>query len=207
MLRESPGKPAEILVVSGLPRSGTSLMMRMLQAGGVELVTDGVRAPDADNPGGYFELERVRSLAHDSAWLGAAQGKALKVISALLRHLPVEHRYRVLLLRRDLDEVLASQAQMLERRGVPRDPAEDVTLRADFAAHLAATQRWLHRSAAFEVHEVSYAGLIDAPGAELERVASFLGRDLDLDAMRACVDPALYRARAAGRSVSPDPSC
>ena len=207
MLHESSGKPAEILVVSGLPRSGTSLMMRLLQAGGVELVTDGVRGPDVDNPGGYFELERVRFLAHDSAWLFAARGKAIKVISALLRHLPADHRYRVLLLRRDLDEVLASQAQMLERRGVPRDPAEDLTLRADFAAHLAATQRLLHSSDAFDAHEVSYAGLLESPAAELERVATFLCRDLDLSAMRACIDPALYRARAPGSTVSRDPSC
>ena len=159
------------------------------------------------DPDGFCELERVLSLTRDSAWLVTAQSRAIMVISALLHHLPAGHRYQVLLLRRDLYEVLASQAQMLERRGVPRDPAEDVTLRADFAAHLAATQRWLHSADAFEVHEVSYAGLIDSPAAELERVASFLRRDLDLSAMRACIDPALYRARAAGRSVCSDPSC
>lgn len=189
--------PTEIIVVSGLPRSGTSLMMNMLGAGGIELVTDGVRQPDVDNPRGYFELERVKSLAADTAWLSSARGKAVKVISALLQHLPSAHRYKVLFMRRDLDEVLESQARMLEHRGVPRAPSGDAALRADFVAHLEATARLLRGSDAFDVLDVSYAELLDAPVAEVARVASFLGSGVDRAAMRACVDPALHRIRRA----------
>jgi hypothetical protein len=191
------GRVEDIVVVSGLPRSGTSLMMNMLRAGGVELLTDGVRAPDVDNPTGYFELERVRSLAKDCDWLDLARGKALKVISALLRHLPATHAYKVLFLQRDLDEVLASQALMLEHRGIPRDPRGDGALRAEFAAHLLATERLLRETPAFDALDVSHAALFESPTAELERIARFLGRGLDVAAMRACIDPALYRSRRA----------
>ena len=106
-----------ITVVSGLPRSGTSLMMQMLEAGGMETVTDGQRAPDADNPKGYYELERVKRLKEDHAWLAEAEGKALKVVSMLLYDLPADFRYRVLFMERDLDEILSSQRTMLARRG------------------------------------------------------------------------------------------
>jgi len=187
-------RPTEIIVVSGLPRSGTSLMMNMLRAGGLEIMTDGVRQPDVDNPLGYFELERVKSLATDSAWLGSARGKAIKVISALLQHLPKAHQYKVVFMRRDLDEILESQARMLEHRGRPRDPSE-ARLRMDFTAHLAAIGGLLRGDAAFEVHDVSYLHLVESPEAETARVASLLGRDLDRVAMRRCIDPALYRVR------------
>lgn len=186
---------AEIIVVSGLPRSGTSLTMGMLRAGGMELVTDGVRAADVDNPRGYFELERVRALATDSAWLEAARGKAVKVISALLGHLPRTHRYKVLFMRRDLDEVLESQARMLEHRGVARDPAGDPPLRVELALHLAAIDRMLREEPAFEVHDVSYRELLGAPEPTIAAIVRFLGAQLDVPAMRACIDPALYRVR------------
>lgn len=178
----------DIIVVSGLPRSGTSLMMNMLGAGGIELLTDGVRRPDVDNPSGYFELERVKSLARDATWLESARGKAIKVITVLLRHLPRAYRYKVLFMRRELDEVLASQARMLEHRGMPRSPDGDAALRAEFAAHLAATARLLRDDAAFEAHDVSYARLLAAPSVELEGVVRFLGAELDVAAMRACID-------------------
>lgn len=176
-----------IIVVSGLPRSGTSLMMRMLEAGGIELVTDGVRQADVDNPSGYFELERVKSLARDGAWLGEASGKAIKVISALLKHLPRAHHYKVLFMRRDLDEVLASQARMLEHRGTARDPEGDDALRREFTAHLAATESLLRDDAAFELLDVRYAALLDTPDVELARITAFLDADLDRAAMRACI--------------------
>lgn len=185
---KAPMSRTDIIVVSGLPRSGTSLMMNMLDAGGVELLIDGVRRADVDNPAGYFELERVKSLATDTAWLGAAQGKAIKVISALLRHLPRTFKYKVLFMRRDLDEVLASQARMLEHSGTPSSRSGDAALRAAFVAHLAVTERLLREDSAFDVHDVSYATLLDAPDAELERVLRFLGVDLDRAAMLTRID-------------------
>ena len=163
-------------------------MMNMLRAGGIEILTDGVRQADVDNPAGYFELERVKSLARDVTWLDSARGKGIKVISALLRHLPTNHRYKVLFMRRDLDEVLASQARMLEHRGMQRSPDGDAALRVEFAAHLALTDKLLREDAAFAAHDVSYARLLEAPGVELQGVARFLGRELDIVAMRACVD-------------------
>ena len=169
-------------------------MMSLLGAGGIELLTDGVRQADADNPRGYFELERVKSLATENAWLGSARGKAIKVISALLEHLPREHRYKVVFMQRDLGEVLESQARMLERRGVI-GAARDAGLEAEFAAHLSATESSLRSDPAFDVHPVSYAALLGAPATEIARVARFVGGELDEVAMRQCVDPALYRSR------------
>ena len=106
-----------VTVVSGLPRSGTSLMMQMLAAGGVELLIDQIRRADADNPRGYFELEAVKRTRQDASWLDDAAGKAVKVIHLLLRDLPDDREYRVVMMSRDLDEVLASQQAMLARSG------------------------------------------------------------------------------------------
>lgn len=135
-----------VIVVSGLPRSGTSLMMRMLAAGGVPLLTDGQRTADEDNPYGYFEYEPVKALQRDATWLPQARGKAIKIISQLLPTLPPDVPYRVLFMRRELREVLASQRQMLVRRGKPSDADSDAELAALFAAHLQQVQQcWRSR--------------------------------------------------------------
>ena len=107
-----------IIVVSGLPRSGTSMMMRMLEAGGIEIMTDDQRAADVDHPRGYFELERVKELdkGGDKSWLDGARGKAIKIISFLLRELPPDYHCKVIFMRRGIDEIIASQNKMLERR-------------------------------------------------------------------------------------------
>src|SRR5438045_2458230 len=97
---------SEIIIVSGLPRSGTSLMMQMLENGGVDVVTDNVRTADADNPRGYYEFEPVKKIKQDTSWLPATRGKAFKMVSQLLYHLPPSERYRVLFMERDLDEML-----------------------------------------------------------------------------------------------------
>src|SRR5262249_30630691 len=103
----------DIIIVSGLPRSGTSLMMQMLDGGGVPVLTDNIRAADTDNPRGYYEFEPVKATKRDATWLPAARGKAVKMVSQLLYHLPPGETYRVLFLERDLEEVLASQEKML----------------------------------------------------------------------------------------------
>jgi len=178
-----------IIVVSGLPRSGTSLMMRMLQAGGVPVLTDGVRAADADNPFGYFEFAPVRLVARDADWLAAARGKAVKVISPLLDRLPRDHAYQVLFMRRDLDAILASQARMLERRGeTGPDPQR---LKAEFASHLEQTHHLLAGNPAFAVHVVDFSRLLETPAPLVRGIGRFLGRPLDEPAMRACIDPSL----------------
>src|SRR3954466_2905755 len=133
-----------VIVVSGLPRSGTSLMMSMLQAGGVPIVTDAQRTADDDNPKGYFELERVKQLSRgDVAWVESAHGKAVKVISALLEHLPARSSYKILFMRRRLPEVLASQKKMLQRRGDPTESVSDEMMAGLFEKHLQKIEGWL----------------------------------------------------------------
>jgi hypothetical protein len=195
MVDTDPGSP--IIIVTGQPRSGTSLMMRMLAAGGLTVMTDGVRTPDQDNPFGYFELERVRSLATDSAWLSAARDQVVKVISPLVPLLPRELEYRVLFMRRDLDEVLASQARMLEHRGRSSPTADAQRLKAEVAAHLELIERLLASEPAFEALDVSYRELLHAPATPVHAIARFLGKQLDEAAMRACIEPGLYRNRLA----------
>src|SRR5437660_12828449 len=115
---------SEIIIVSGLPRSGTSLMMQMLENGGVPVVTDHIRTADTDNPRGYYEFEQVKKIKQDASWLPATRGKAVKMVSQLLYDLPTSERYKIIFMERDLDEVLASQEKMLERLGRKAAPRE-----------------------------------------------------------------------------------
>lgn len=185
--------PPEIVVVSGLPRSGTSMMMRMLAAGGMPLFTDGVRAADEDNPLGYYEHETVKRLREDASWVPGAAGKAVKVVSHLLPALPDGFLYRVILMRRPLEEVLASQRRMLERRGVPA-PDDYARMEALCRKHLAWTEQWIGTRPGMRTLAVDYPETLAAPGDTARRVAAFLGGGLDEAAMAAAVNPALRRA-------------
>jgi hypothetical protein len=185
----------EVVVVSGLPRSGTSMMMRMLAAGGIGILTDAERSADEDNPRGYFELEAVKRTDADASWLDDAEGKAVKVIARLLSTLPQGRRYKVLFMRRKLDEVLASQKRMLERRGEPQG-ADDEKMKELFAAHLAEVEELMRGRPGFDVLFLSYNRMVEDPRRGAERVNRFLGGLLDLDAMVAAIDPSLYRNRA-----------
>jgi hypothetical protein len=186
----------EIVVVSGLPRSGTSLMMQMLAAGGLALLTDGVRPADADNPRGYFELERVKSLASDASWLGEAEGKAVKVVSGLLAHLPPERTYRVLFMRRPVAAILASQKEMMVRRGhAAPTAADDARLGALFERHVADAAAGLSAFNASKWRFVDYAELVARPLEVAWQVAEFLDGAVDAHRMAAVVDPALCRQR------------
>src|ERR1700730_19121643 len=117
---------SDVIIVSDLPRSGTSLMMQMLENGGVEVVTDNIRTADTDNPKGYYEFEKVKKIKEDASWLPATRGKAFKMVSQLLYDLPVGEKYRIIFMERDLDEVLASQEKMLERLGQRAAPREQM---------------------------------------------------------------------------------
>jgi hypothetical protein len=183
-----------VIVVSGLPRSGTSMMMQMLSAGGLEPWTDGVRRADEDNPAGYFECERVKHLAEDNAWITHARGRVVKVVSRLLRELPADEEYRVLFMRRDLSEVLASQRAMLRRQDRPAE-AEDDRLAGIFAEHLRQVEEWLARQPNHRTLWIDHRQVIAEPMAVAERVAGFLDRPLDVAAMARAVDPRLYRQR------------
>jgi hypothetical protein len=186
-----------IVIVSGLPRSGTSLMMQMLAAGGLPALTDGQRTPDPDNPRGYHELERVKQLKSDTSWIASAGGHAIKVIHLLLMDLPEIHEYDVLFMERDMDEVLASQATMLARSGRAGAALPPDRLAAVYQSQLATVRQWLAERPCFRVHPVRYAELVARPSETVTSVRNFLrgGNALDAAAMVAAVDPSLYRNR------------
>lgn len=181
----------ERVIVSGLPRSGTSLMMRMLAAGGLPVHQDGVRAADANNPRGYYELEAVKRLPDEPDALAGYGDGAVKVIFALAYHLPKADSYALILMQRPVSEVAASQRRMLERRGAPPDGlGADALRRAleDF-------RRWASGQSHLRLLEVAYHAVLGSPRAESARIAEFLGRDLNINAMAEVVEPALWRER------------
>ena len=187
-----------IIIVSGLPRSGTSMLMGMLSAGGVPLMLDGIRTADEDNPKGYYELERVKGLdkAADRSWLADARGKGLKIISFLLQHLPDAYDYKIIFLRRSLPEVLASQQKMLDRRGEAPGDADDAEMGRLFAAHVEKVERQLAGRSNCDVLYVEHRTTVTDPAAVARQINEFLGGDLDVDAMTSVVDAELYRNRA-----------
>ena len=184
-----------ITIVSGLPRSGTSLMMSMLDAGGMEVLTDDLRTEDEDNPRGYYEFERVKEIEHDQAWLEEAKGKAVKMIAELLKHLPATYTYKVVFTRRKMEEILASQRKMLIRRGEPTDLVTDEELGTMFAGYLDRVQDWITRQPNMDVLYVSFNDLLDDPAEHVERIAQFLGRSLNVEKMASVIDSSLYRQR------------
>jgi Sulfotransferase domain len=189
---------ATVYIVSGLPRSGTSMMMQMLHRGGLPVLTDAVRSADEDNPRGYFELERVKQTKGDPSWLADADGKVVKLISRLLLDLPDPDpervRYKVIFMRRDLDEVLRSQKKMLDRRGED-DVQTDEQVKELFVAHLEEIENWLRKRGDIDVIFQSYSRMVAEPRQGAEKINQFLGGILDVEAMLSEVDPELYRNR------------
>lgn len=188
-----------ITVVSGLPRSGTSMMMKMLDAGGMELMVDGIREADEDNPKGYFELERVKELdkeKNDKSWVANARGKVIKVISQLLKDLPPEHNYKVIFIRRNMPEILASQKKMLERRGEPTDRISDDELAKLFEKHLFQVEGWLDKQPNFDVLYVHYNEILKSPQEYIDKINAFLGNSLDTQGMSSVIDKSLHRQKA-----------
>ena len=192
------GASEAVIVVSGLPRSGTSMTMQMLAAASIPVITDGVREPGEDNPRGYFEDERVKALhkeGEDRSWIEEVRGKAIKIISFFLRDLPPSNRYKVLFMRRDLREVLSSQRRMLQRRGEPVGSDEE-RMYEILEKHLAEVERLIRESDHFEILNVEYRDVIADPRREAIRIRDFLGLDLDVEKMAGAVDSGLYRNRA-----------
>ena len=154
----------EAVVVSGLPRSGTSMLMSMLDAGGIPPITDNIRTADEDNPKGYYEFERVKALDKgDTAWVADAQGKTVKVISALLKYLPADYQYRVIYIRRNMPEILASQRKMLVRRGEDPDKVDDEQMTALFEKHVSQVEGWLREQPNMQVLFVHYSDILADP--------------------------------------------
>lgn len=188
------GEP--LVIVSGLPRSGTSMMMKMLEAGGVPIMTDSIRTADVDNPKGYYEYERVKYLEKetDKSYVREGRGKALKVISWLLKDLPDDNRYRIVFMRRDLGEVIASQNKMLQHRGEV-DNSDDRLMVDAYMNHLASVRILSRKRSNFEMLEVRYDTAVKDPAAVARLVNGFLAGKLDETRMREVVDAELYRNR------------
>jgi hypothetical protein len=171
------------------------MMMRMLEAGGIPVLKDELRIPDIDNPAGYYEFEPVKRTRDDPSWLDRAGGRAVKMVSRLLRDLPPTHEYRVLFMRRKMDEILASQRRMLNRLGTEEERVADDEIGSLFAQHVAETLTWLATQGNFRVLNVDYADLIESPGTVLQTVARFLDAEVDIGKMVKVVDHSLYRER------------
>jgi hypothetical protein len=190
-----------VTIVAGLPRSGTSLMMQMLAAGGLPVLTDGVRQADDDNPHGYFEFEPVKRTKLDAAWVADATGRAVKMVYLLLNNLPKTHAYRVILMQRDVREVLASQKAMLARLGRTGADVGDDRMAAIFEQQLHSTAVWLRAQPNFAMLAVSHRDCIQTPADVAAGVNTFLGGGLNEAAMAGVVDPLLYRRSARKRST------
>ena len=184
-----------IAIVSGLPRSGTSLMMQMLVAGGMTPLADGERVADTDNPRGYLEWERIKQLPNDPECIAEAEGKVVKVISKLLLALPAGHEYRVIFMQRPLSEVLASQDQMLRRRGTFKEGVDPAMISTAFQKHLREVDSWLADKLYVKTMRVPYHAVLTQPQEIANQLPGFLGIDLNVGAMTQQVDASLYRNR------------
>jgi hypothetical protein len=186
-----------VFVVSGLPRSGTSMAMQMLHTGGMPVLTDGQREADEDNPRGYCEYETVKKMFRDANWISEARGKAVKIVAPLLCALPIGHNYRVLLIERDFGEILESQARMITRRGeaVPDSPERRERLEQEYARVIEQTRRTLSSRHGFEFLSMRYEEILRDPIEAARQIAFFAGGGLDVERMAEAVDPSLYRRR------------
>ena len=186
-----------ITIVSGLPRSGTSMMMQMLNAGGLNILTDHVRAKDNNNPKGYLEYQKVKNLAKDNSWLNEGQNKVIKVIAPLLQYLPSSYQYKVIFMERDMEEIIQSQQIMLGKTAAVESKTYPTTLADTFIKQLEKTRSWIQNHPQFEVIYVSYKDVVSNPEEISENLSMFLDADLNINAMIRSVDPLLYRNKKA----------
>ena len=186
----------KIIVVSGLPRSGTSMMMKMLEEGGIPILTDAIRGADDDNPNGYYEFELVKKLPDgQNQWLADANHKVVKIISALLEHLPVNYRYKIIFMEREPREILASQQKMLANRN-EKSEISDAEMQEQFQKHLAAIKYWLARQPNMDVMYVDYNKMISNPENYCQAITDFIAIPVDVSKMLAVPNERLYRNRA-----------
>ena len=185
-----------VTIVSGLPRSGTSMMMQALESSGIPAMTDHIRTPDEDNPKGYYEFEAVKKTKEDASWLTDATGKVVKMVYMLLYDLPADYKYRVVFMKRNLSETIASQKKMLERSGRKGAALTDEQLTAAFTKQIEKFETWAQSQSNFEILYLNYRDMIDSTIETCEKINEFLGGELDTQAMASAVDPTLYRNRS-----------
>ena len=192
-----------IIIVSGLPRSGTSMLMQMLEAGGVPILADDHRQPDEDNPKGYYEFEPAKRTKHDPSWLTLARGKAVKIVYMLLYDLPSDYTYRIIFMQRPTAEVVASQQAMLKRTGRQGTLLDDDALAELFCRELARIEQWLARQDNVSVHYVNYHNVLLDPEHECKAITGFLDAGLNVPAMCQRVSPSLHRHKVPRQAAVP----
>lgn len=189
-----------VVIVSGLPRSGTSMMMKMLESGGVPVLADDQRKADIDNVNGYYEFQAALKIKQDDSWLEGADHKAVKMVYQLLYDLPASHKYRVLMMRREMNEILASQKKMLARLGKPVDVISDAKMAEFFNAGLAKFYAWVEQQPQIQLIDVDYNRMVADPLPLIDQIDQLLGGGLNKQAMAEVVQPELYRNRTAGQA-------
>ncbi|MDY6853888.1 MAG: sulfotransferase domain-containing protein [Thermodesulfobacteriota bacterium] len=185
----------EIIIVSGLPRSGTSMMMQMLEAGGMSIVTDNIRKADEDNPRGYLEFEKVKKINEDASWLEDCRGKGFKMVSELLYHLPQNEQYKIIFMTREMKEMLASQRVMLKRLEREGSAVNDDDMSKIFRKHILKVKEWLERQPNMDVIYMNYNDLVKKPLENAEAVSHFLNDKLNSEKMASVIDNSLYRQK------------
>lgn len=184
-----------VTIVSGLPRSGTSMMMRMLEAGGLAIMSDNIRKPDEDNPRGYYEFEKVKKIRDDVSWLDNCRGTAFKMVSELLYHLPRDKKYKVIFMRRNMEEIIASQNRMLGRLDEKGANVSDEKMAELYEKHLQNVEEWLTKQDNIQLINVNYNEVINHPFENARIVNEFLGGKLNREKMLTVVEKSLYRQR------------
>lgn len=182
-----------IILVSGLPRSGTSLMMQILEAGGVKILTDKIRKPDQDNPKGYYEFEKVKEIKKNKSWFKQARGKAVKIVSPLLKHLPQTYDYKIIFMERKIEEILASQQAMLKTRK-EKSKTSDQKMKKTFQKHLKEVKNWLKTQKNMKAIFINYNQMFNSRKKELQKLAGFLNLT-QISKMERKIRPELYRQR------------
>jgi hypothetical protein len=185
-----------ITIVSGLPRSGTSLMMQMLEKGGMEILTDHARKADAYNEKGYCEYEKVKSIRRDNAWMQEAEGKAVKIITQLLPYIPPDHEYAVLYMVRPMEEILRSQKRMREHLPDDRESAAPEVLEQSYAKQVQRVQNWMEHDPRLRTLYVFYPEALNHPLDKAREIQSFLGLDLNPEAMASAVDASMRHQKS-----------
>jgi hypothetical protein len=195
-----------VTIVSGLPRSGTSMMMRMLKSGGMDVVTDNIRQGDEDNPHGYYEYEKVKSIQDNASWLEDMQGKVFKMVSMLLFHLPPDTNYRLVFMKRNLKEVISSQSRMLIRTGKDTELENADEMEILYTKHLREVEEWVERQPNIEVLYLDYLDVLEKTLETAGLISDFLGSRLSINDMCSAVDKTLYRNRTSEKVEATDNS-
>ena len=183
-----------ITVVSGLPRSGTSMLMKILEKGKITPFIDNIRIADSDNPEGYYEFDPVKKLKDDNSWLFKCKGHSVKIVSPLIENIPLNLNYKVIFIDRDMEEILASQNKMLSNRGEVTD-IDDTIMSSYYESHLVSIKEWLSSQSNIDILYISYNATIENPEKTVKQISNFLNIQEGLEQMTNVVMPNLYRNR------------